>query len=42
MCIRDRGGAVKYSLVSAATAWHADIITDLYARYVKAADALIF
>ena len=36
------GGAVKYSLVSAATAWHADIITDLYARYVKAADALIF
>ena len=36
------GGAVKYSLVSAATAWHADILTDLYARYVEAADALIF
>jgi len=36
------GGAVKYSLVSAASAWHSDILTDLYARYVKAADALIF
>lgn len=36
------GGAVKYSLVSAATAWHSDIITDLGARYIEAADALIF
>lgn len=36
------GGAVKYSVVSAASAWHTDILADLYARYIEAADALIF
>lgn len=36
------GGAVKYSVVSAATEWDSSIITDLKARYVVAADALIF
>lgn len=36
------GGAVKYSLVSAASNWNAAVITDLYARYIEAADALIF
>ena len=36
------GGAVKYSVVSVATEWDATIITQLGARYVVAADALIF
>ena len=36
------GGAVKYSVVSAATEWDASILVDLGARYVVAADALIF
>lgn len=36
------GGAVKYSVVSAASEWCATILTDLGARYVVAADALIF
>lgn len=36
------GGAVKYSVVSAASAWNANILDDLKARYVVAADAVIF
>lgn len=36
------GGAVKYSVVVAGTGWHADVIADLGARYIEAADALIF
>jgi len=36
------GGAVKYSVVSVASEWADTIITDLRARYVVAADALIF
>lgn len=36
------GGAVKYSLVSAASAWHTDIIAGLYGRVIIAADAFIF
>ena len=36
------GGAVKYSVVSVATEWDASILVDLGARYVAAADALIF
>ncbi len=36
------GGAVKYSLVVAASNWDASVITDLGARYIEAADALIF
>lgn len=36
------GGAVKYSIVSAASNWNAAVITDLGARYVESGDALIF
>jgi len=36
------GGAVKYSVVSVASNWNAAVITDLKARYIEAADALIF
>lgn len=36
------GGAVKYSVVSAASEFDATIITQLGARYIVAADALIF
>lgn len=35
-------GGVSYSLVTAASAWHADIITDLIARYVEPLDGLLF
>lgn len=35
-------GAVKYSLVSAATNWNAAVITDLKARYAVVGDALLF
>lgn len=36
------GGAVKYSLVSNASNWHVDVLTDLNARVNVIADALIF
>lgn len=36
------GGAVKYSVVSNASNWHADVLTDLKARVNAIADALIF
>lgn len=35
-------GGVLYSLVSAKSAWHANILTDLKARYVKPLDGLLF
>jgi hypothetical protein len=35
-------GAVKYSIVSAQGNWHANIITDLKARYAVVGDALMF
>jgi hypothetical protein len=36
------GGAVKYSVISVASLYKAQILTDLGARYVVAADAVIF
>ena len=36
------GGAVKYSVVSAATLWNAQILEDLGAKYWEIADALIW
>lgn len=36
------GGAVKYSVIIAGTAYHADVLTDLGGRYIIAADAYIF
>jgi hypothetical protein len=36
------GGAVKYSVVSAATAWNAQILADLGAIYWEIADAVIW
>ena len=36
------GGAVKYSVISAATNYSTKILDDLKARYVVAADAVIF
>jgi len=36
------GGAVKYSIVSAATLWNAQILEDLGAKYWEIADALIW
>lgn len=36
------GGAVKYSLVSAASNWHVDVITDLYGHINTLVDAFIF
>lgn len=36
------GGAVKYSVVSAASNWHTGVLTDLGARVNTIADTLIF
>lgn len=36
------GGAVKYSIVSAASNWHSGVLTDLNARSNAIADTLIF
>lgn len=36
------GGAVKYSVIIAGTAYHAAVLTDLKGRYIEAADAFIF
>lgn len=35
-------GGVRYSLIAAADNYHADILTDLFARYIEAEDGLYF